>query len=74
MTGFMFPEGKGASTSNIVLVSNLGCHMDVFRWGIYNLPATQFLSKQENWGLYSTQTHSKIALGSSEGTAERSHA
>lgn len=74
MTGFMFPEGKGASAGNILLPGNLGFHRDAFRWGLHGLLATQCLSKQEKWGVYSTQTHSKIGPGSSEGISESSHA
>lgn len=67
MTGFMFPEGKGANATNILLMGNLGFHRDAFRWERHGLPATQFLSKQENWGVCATQTHSKIGPESSEG-------
>lgn len=35
MTGFMFPGGKRASASNILLMGNLGFHRDAFRWGLH---------------------------------------
>lgn len=63
----MFPEGKGTSSSNILLTGNLGFHRDAFRWGLHGLLATQFLSKQESWGVCSTQTHSKNGPGKLRG-------